>query len=172
MFLKRQWHKGKASRKKYPEWQNAWHQRNCKSMQGRQPKDSDPYPAGLAVVEQIMQHLKATGGSLQSRLKDSFIRHRNSIWRIITLFQVVRKLNLSHAYSTTATSQDAQFNSRLWKNESSLHRTLETGTKRKTENLFGAAGTRNLTGAQGILSIHTSMWHHPSCFSRLLNRWS
>lgn len=36
-------------------------------MQGRQPKDSDPYPAGLAVVEQIMQHLEATGGSLQSR---------------------------------------------------------------------------------------------------------
>lgn len=35
-----------------------------KSLQGRQPNKSNLYPAGLAAVEQIMQHLIATGESL------------------------------------------------------------------------------------------------------------
>lgn len=46
-------------------------------MQGGQPNDSNLYPAGLAAVKQIMQHLTDTGESLWSRWELVLILYYN-----------------------------------------------------------------------------------------------
>lgn len=65
--------------------------------------------------------------------------------------RVVRKLKLCHAHSTTATTRDAQFNDRLWKNETSLH------SNQYEEENRAIVWSCWFTAAHGFLSIYLYM---------------
>lgn len=87
----------------------------------------------------------------------------------LPISKVLGELNISHARSITATTQDAQFNNRLWKNDKpSLHGTLANSNKRKTGKRFGAAGSPLHKESYPYMYIQ----HHLISVSGLLNRWN